>query len=91
LDTGGGNWDVLYCHADRSILSEPVSSETPFKSGLDIKDGPMQWFGAWVHEVRHAGRPELAREKREKLGILLAPHLAAAQALIVDAARNRFP
>lgn len=82
LDTGGGNWEVLYRHVDRAMLREPRSWAAPFRPGLDIKDGPMQWFGAWVHELQHAGRPELAAEKREALGLLLAPHLAAVQASI---------
>ncbi len=82
LDTGGGNWEVLYRHVDRALLREPRYWEVPFRPGLDIKDGLMQWFGAWVHEFQHAGRPELAAEKREALGRLLAPHLAAAQARI---------
>ncbi|MGA3115243.1 MAG: hypothetical protein ABSF90_12530 [Syntrophobacteraceae bacterium] len=80
LDTGGGNWEVLYRHVNRAALLEPACSEAPFRPGLDIKDGPFQWFGTWVHEVRHAGRIELAGEKREHLGRLLAPHLAAARA-----------
>ncbi len=82
LDTGGGNWEVLYRHVNRAMLREPRSWEAPFRLGLDIKDGPLQWCGVWVHEVRHAGRPELAVEKREALGRLLAPHLAAGQARI---------
>jgi hypothetical protein len=82
LDTGGGNWEVLYRHVDRAMLREPRSWEESFRPGLDIKDGPMQWCGTWIHEVRHAGRPELAAEKREALGRLLAPHLVAAQARI---------
>ena len=77
LDTGGANWEVLYRHIDRTALSEPVLSEIPFKPELLVQDGPLQWCGTWIHEVRHAGRPELAGEKREAIGRLLAPHLAA--------------
>ncbi len=91
LDTGGGNWEVLYRHVDRALLREPRSWGAPFRPGLDIKDGPLQWCGTWIHEVRHAGRPELAAEKREALGLLLAPHLAAAQARIVTFDRIRMP
>ncbi len=46
LDTGGGNWYVLYRHVDRATLREPRSWDVPFRPGLDIKDGPIQWLGA---------------------------------------------
>ncbi|MGA2731459.1 MAG: hypothetical protein ABSG35_02455 [Syntrophobacteraceae bacterium] len=82
LDTGGGNWEVLYRHVDRAMLHEPRSLEVPLRPGLDIKDAPLQWCGSWLHERGHMERPELAAEKREALGRLLAPHLAAAQARI---------
>jgi hypothetical protein len=80
LDTGGANWAVLYRHADRAKLREIPSHEVPFKPGLKVEDGPLQWCGTWVHEVGHVGRADLVPEKREVLGRLLARHIAAAQA-----------
>jgi hypothetical protein len=78
LDTGGGNWEVLYRHADRGKLREASSRLFPFKPGLKVEDGPLQWCGTWLHEVGHTGRADLVPEKREALGRLLARYIAAA-------------
>jgi hypothetical protein len=75
LDTGGGNWDVLYRHADRGRLREVESVFVAYKPGIEIAEGPLQWCGTWIHEVGYMGRPEFVGEKREALGKLLAPHL----------------
>jgi hypothetical protein len=78
LDTGGGNWDVLYRHAERAGLREVESEFVAYKPGIDMAEGPLQWCGSWVHEVGYMGRRELVGEKREALARLLAPHLSPA-------------
>ncbi|MGO8943113.1 MAG: hypothetical protein ACLQJ7_05505 [Syntrophobacteraceae bacterium] len=82
LDTGGGNWEVLYRHVDRAKLREPAYSIFPFKPGLVINEGAMQWCGSWLHELGQSGRPELAAEKRLTLARLLEPHLATANSCL---------
>ena len=85
LDTGGGNWDALYRHADRARLREAQSIFTGYKPGIDVHDGPVQWCGAWLHEVGTMGNPALAADKRRVVAEILSPHLAAAdQARLVD-------
>lgn len=80
LDTGGGNWEVLYRHVDRAAFADAPTVFLPFKPGLDVADGPIQWCGAWLHEIGLMGRPELGAEKRAAVAAILAPHLAAAGA-----------
>lgn len=78
LDTGGGNWDVLYRHVARSSITEQSTEFVPFKQGLQISDAPLQWCGSWLHEVGLMGRHEFAEAKRSAVENLLAPHLAKA-------------
>jgi len=92
LDTGGGNWRVLYRHVDRSRIREAGSRYVPFKDGVAMRDGPLQWCGSWLHEIGAMGRSELQAEKRRVVAALLAPHLAAASGpLGTEAQSNRQP
>ena len=75
-DTGGGNWRSLYCVADRAALREAAATYVPFKPGISVEDGPVQWVGPWLHEVGMTGRPEFASEKRQFIATLLKEHLA---------------
>jgi hypothetical protein len=80
LDTGGGNWAVLYERVDLATLRQRDTSFVPFKPGIAIDDGPLQWCGTWLHEVGQLGKPELFAEKRRAVAAMLVPHLEAAQA-----------
>jgi hypothetical protein len=80
LDTGGGNWKILYKDVDRTKLREPPTSFFPFKPGIAVADGPLQWCGTWLHEVGLMGDPRLVAEKRSTVARMLAPHLAEAGA-----------
>ncbi len=79
LDTGGGNWHVLYRHLDRPTLKEAHTIFEPYKAGVEVTSGPLQWVGTWLHEVGHMVKPELRRERRQVVCGILAPHLAAVQ------------
>ncbi len=86
LDTGGGNWNVLYKRIDIATLRQPATSFVPFKPGIDVADGPLQWCGTWLHEVGLMGAAELFAEKRSVVAAMLASHLDAARApLTIDA------
>jgi hypothetical protein len=78
LDTGGGNWDVLYRYADRQLLRAAPTSFVPYKPGIDISEGPMQWCGAWLHEIGSTGNAALEADKRRVIAEILYPHLQAA-------------
>ncbi len=78
LDTGGGNWRVLYRDTDRASLRELETRFVPFKPGVEVQDGPFQWCGVWLHEVGQMGQEELVREKRRVVADLLRPHLLSA-------------
>jgi len=78
LDTGGGNWSKLYCKIDRARLTVPHVEFVPFRAGLEVADGPLQWCGSWLHEIGLMGKPELVGDKRQVVANILAPHLAAA-------------
>lgn len=84
LDTGGGNWEPLYSRLDLATLEEAETRFVPFRPGLAVEDGPLQWVGPWLHEVGLMGRPELAEEKRNTVESLIAPHLAAAMRPFVE-------
>jgi hypothetical protein len=75
LDTGGGNWRNLYRFADRAALREAAITFAPFKPGITIEDGPVQWVGSWLHEVGMMGREDLTQEKRRFIATLLQEHL----------------
>jgi hypothetical protein len=86
LDTGGGNWNVLYERIDVATLEQPQTRFVPFKPGIAVADGPLQWCGTWLHEIGLMGAPPLSAEKRRILAEMLAPHLEAAPApLAIDA------
>lgn len=78
LDTGGGNWTPIYSQLNRDQLHEPTTEFFPFKSEVELDDGPLQWCGTWLHEIGNMGRPELVVEKRRTLAEMLSPHLGAA-------------
>ena len=78
LDTGGGNWRSLYRHVDRGSIREAATDYRPFKPGIEMEEAPLQWCGAWLHEVGLMGKDELRAEKRRAVVAILAPHLAAA-------------
>jgi len=80
LDTGGGNWRALYSQADRRSLREQPTGLVPFKPGIAVADGPLQWCGTWLHEVGLMGARRLFAEKRAMLAAMLSPHLEAAGA-----------
>jgi len=75
LDTGGANWTLLYKNYELSALETMGTTFFPFKSGLDVSEGPLQWCGPWLHEVGQMGHPKYASAKREALRQLLMPHL----------------
>lgn len=79
LDTGGGNWEVLYRHVDRSRLREQSSVFVPYREGMPIEDAPLQWCGAWLHAVGLMGRPAFAADKARAIAEILRPHLAQAE------------
>ncbi len=88
LDTGGGNWKPLYSLLDLANLREEPSRFVPFKPDIATVDGPLQWCGAWLHEVGLMGDRRLRMEKRAAVGRLLAPHLKqAAEADVGDLAQ----
>ena len=79
LDTGGANWDVLYRSVDLSALQVPNTIFTPYKEGVDVRDGPMQWCGTWLHEIGSTGNSAVEADKRRVVAGILAPHLDAAR------------
>jgi hypothetical protein len=75
LDTGGGNWNVLYCKLDRGALVFSPSRFEPYQPGADPVHDTIQWCGAWLHEVgqtQRAGRLQQAADKRRMIKELLA-------------------
>ena len=79
LDTGGGNWEVLFRRLDHTKMEFVVERWVPYKPGADVKIAPIVWCGAWLHEVgstRRNGYIDLAVDKRQTVRDLLAPHLA---------------
>ena len=75
LDTGGGNWRSLYRFADRAAIREAATTFAPFKPGITVADGPVQWVGPWLHEIGMTGREDLMNEKRQFIANLLKRHL----------------
>jgi hypothetical protein len=79
LDTGGGNWTVLYRRLDRKSLTFASARFEPYKPGADPVHDSIQWCGRWLHEVgqtRRAGRLEQAADKRRRIKEILASAVA---------------
>jgi len=76
LDTGGGNWRVLYRHADPAQLRQLDTRLVPYREGIDTADGALQWCGSWLHEIGFTRDRLLDAEKRRVVAAMLAPHLA---------------
>lgn len=75
LDTGGGNWTVLYSRLDRASLAFSPTHFEPYKPGAHPVHDSIQWCDRWLHEVgqtRRAGRLEQAADKRRRIKELLA-------------------
>ena len=80
LDTGGGNWRLLYSSLDLGKLEQTPSRFVPYREGIETyAPGPLQWCGSWLHEVGQMGQPEVMADKRRVVAGILAPHLAAAR------------
>lgn len=78
LDTGGGNWDPLYSRLDLDKLAKADSRFLPYRDGIELREGPLQWCDGWLHEVGQMGEPEVMKDKRRVVASILAPHLEAA-------------
>ena len=88
LDTGGANWSGIYSRVERDTLREARSRFVPYKAGIDVSDGPMQWCDSWIHEVGVMGDRGLAADKRRVLSAILSPHLSAARISQTNGASN---
>lgn len=75
LDTGGGNWEVLYRHADLARLTMASRIETPYRADVPVSSGHIEWVEGWLHEVGDGGQPAVAEDKRTRVAMMLAPHL----------------
>ena len=75
LDTGGGNWEVLYRHIDPATLPDRLIRHVAALSDLDPAEAGFEWRGDWLHEIGLAGNMAMKGRKREALKALLAPLL----------------
>jgi hypothetical protein len=78
LDTGGGNWDVLYRHVELAGLRQMGTTWVPYKEGVDPARGRLQWCDTWLHQIGSTGDRDLDTDKRRVVAAMLAPHLADA-------------
>ncbi len=78
LDTGGGNWSVLYERVDpiefKLIYFTYSASQSSGRRTI------LQWCGAWMHEGGWMWKGDFELAKREAVESILKPHLAAAAA-----------
>ncbi len=80
LDTGGGNWRVLYSRVDPATIQGAPLELTSYSAGAAGGKVCLQWLGTWLHETGSEGTAENLRDKRQIVAGILAPHLAAADA-----------
>ena len=79
LDTGGGNWRMIYRKIERASVREAETVFVPFEPGIEVADGPLQWCGSWLHEVGLMGREDLAPRKRQVVAGILDKHLTGSE------------
>lgn len=77
LDTGGGNWEVLYRHADLKQLRHAPMTQERYRADVPETQSYFQWCNGWLHEVGASGRADLEADKRAVVEALLKPHLTA--------------
>jgi len=75
LDTGGGNWEKLYRHVERSSLSEQPTVFVGFRDGVSVSDAPIQWCGPWLNAVGLMGKSEWSADKYAAIEKILEPGL----------------
>lgn len=80
LDTGGGNWAMLYRDADRTPMAVNGRVPLPLLPDVPLADCYGERMGVWVHEVGLAGDPAHAARKRAAIADLLEPALSATRA-----------
>jgi hypothetical protein len=78
LDTGGGNWEVLYRHVALAGLRQVGTTLVPYREGIDPSRGKLQWCDTWLHQIGSTGDSDLDADKRRVVAAMLAPHLADA-------------
>lgn len=78
LDTGGGNWRLLYQNADPTRLGLIWPTYSSF--GQESNGAILQWCGSWLHEGGWMWKGDFEPAKREAVASMLAPHLARAGA-----------
>ena len=80
LDTGGGNWGPLYSRLELDKLEQAPSRFLPYREGIELRQGPLQWCGTWLHEVGQMGEPGVMADKRKVVARLLEKPLEQARA-----------
>jgi hypothetical protein len=75
LDTGGGNWSVLYHAIDSSKLRQPTDEWFHFECGRLEPEARLQLIGPWLHEVGVRDNDQLKTAKRRSLEQMLRPLL----------------
>jgi hypothetical protein len=75
LDTGGGNWEVLYRHVDRARMQQAPLRDAPYRNDVPRSESYFQWSKGWLHEVGSTGHPDLEADKRRVVAELLKVHL----------------
>lgn len=77
LDTGGGNWAVLYRDADRTPMTIHGRAPIALLPDVPVPACYGERMGVWLHEVGLAGDPAHVGRKRAAIADLLAPVLAS--------------
>lgn len=75
LDTGGGNWEILYRQADRTQLPQRTIRIEPAIEGVSRSQAAFEWRGTWLHETGFVDDRSMRSEKRKVLADLLRPVL----------------
>lgn len=73
LDTGGGNWQVLYRRSDPGALKFQDNEFFPYSGDATRDDERFQRCGSWLHEVGMVSDPAVRRAKRLAMAELLKP------------------
>lgn len=55
LDTGGGNWELIYQYADRNRLNKPKHYYIKYRDGDVIQNTSMERIGDWLHLMNASG------------------------------------
>jgi hypothetical protein len=70
LDTGGGNWPVLYSQYPKPPMADLATTYRKLREGDDPQHDLVEYFGDWLHTIDASGWKPVAGKQNLVTGLL---------------------